>query len=250
MEHTLYTLVTGASSGLGQSAAVRLSGARNLILHGRNQGRLEQTLRMCRNLDRHIVWPFDLNNPGGLAASLAPMLATSNRSIEAFVHCAGMVTVLPMRSVDCAAMQKIMNVNFLSAAEIVHLLLTKKVNNHKLTNILFISSIWSQFGARGHGSYCASKAALDGLMRTLAVELAPDVRANSILPGAIRTSMASTGFDDPSILKKLEQDYPLGTGQPDDISAVIEFVLSDKARWVTGQQIVIDGGRTVNMSLK
>ncbi len=245
-----YTLVTGASSGLGRCAAVRLSGERNLILHGRNSERLGETLGMCNHPERHIVWPFDLKNPDELAASLAPLLAGSGRSVEAFVHCAGMVTVLPMRSVDYRTAREIMNVNFFSAAEIVHLLLKKKVNNQRLTNILFISSIWSRFGARGHSAYCASKAALDGLMRALAVELAPAIRVNSILPGAIRTSMAAQGFDDPSIVEKLERDYPMGTGQPEDIAGAIEFVLSGKARWLTGQEIVVDGGRTINMSLK
>jgi NAD(P)-dependent dehydrogenase (short-subunit alcohol dehydrogenase family) len=191
-----------------------------------------------------------MKNPGELADSLTPLLAASGRSVQAFVHCAGMVTVLPMRSVDYRIAQEIMNVNFFSAAEIVHLLLKKKVNNHRLTNILFISSIWSRYGARAHGAYCASKAALDGLMRALAVELAPAIRVNSILPGAIRTSMAAQGFDDPAILEKLERDYPMGTGLPEDIADAIEFALSGKARWLTGHEFVVDGGRTVNMSLK
>jgi NAD(P)-dependent dehydrogenase (short-subunit alcohol dehydrogenase family) len=250
MDPALYTLVTGASSGLGRCAAVRLSGEHNLILHGRSPDRLAETLAMCHHPERHIVWPFDLKSPGELAASLAGLLAGSGRAVEAFVHCAGMVTVLPMRSVDYRTAQEIMNVNFFSAAEIVHLLLKKKVNNQRLTNILFISSIWSRFGARGHSAYCASKAALDGLMRALAVELAPAVRVNSILPGAIRTSMAAEGFDDPSIVETLQRDYPMGTGLPEDIADAIECVLSGKARWLTGQEIVVDGGRTVNMSLK
>jgi NAD(P)-dependent dehydrogenase (short-subunit alcohol dehydrogenase family) len=249
MDTLLHTLVTGASSGLGRSAAVRLSRERNLILHGRNRERLEETLRMCLHPERHVVWEFDLKHPGELAGSLTPLLAASGRAVESFVHCAGMVTALPMRSVDYSVAQEIMNVNFFSAAEIVHVLLKRKVNGQRLTDILFISSIWSRFGARAHSAYCASKAALDGLMRALALELAPGIRVNSILPGAIRTSMAAEAFADPIIVDKLNRDYPLGLGKPDDIADAIEFVLSQKARWLTGQEIVIDGGRTVNMSL-
>ena len=117
MELVPYTLLTGASSGLGRSAAVRLSQGRSLILHGRNPERLHETLGMCAHPERHLVWPFDLQNPGELAASLTPLLADAGRCAEAFVHCAGMVTVLPMRSVDYRAAQQIMNVNFFSAAE-------------------------------------------------------------------------------------------------------------------------------------
>lgn len=205
---------------------------------------------MCETPERHVSWSFDLKNVEELARSLAPMLADADRAVEAFLHCAGTVTVLPMRSVDYRVAQQIMDVNFFSAVEIVNLLLKKKINSQRLTNILFISSIWSRFGARGHSAYCASKAALDGLMRALAVELAPVIRVNSILPGAMQTTMAERGFADPEIVVKFKEDYPIGIGQPEDIAGVIEFILSPKARWLTGQQIVIDGGRTVNMSLK
>ena len=247
-ELVVHTLITGASSGLGRAAAVRMSSSRALILHGRNIDRLEETRRMCEHPEHHVIWPFDLKLVSGLAASLTPLLAEAGRAVEAFIHCAGMVTVLPMKSIDHRVAQEIMNVNFFSAVEIVNLLLTKKINNGRLTNIVFISSIWSQFGARGHSDYCASKAALDGLMKALAVELAPAVRVNSILPGAIQTTMAGQGFADAAIAEKLRRDYPMGLGQPGDIAESIEFVLN--ARWLTGQQIVIDGGRTANMSLK
>lgn len=250
MNPALYTLITGASSGLGRAAALRLSSQRNLILHGRDRARLDDTRQACKEPERHVVWPFDLKNVGELASSLSPLLAESGRAVEGFVHCAGMVTVLPMRSVDHRVAQEIMNVNFFSAVEIIHLLLKKKVNSQQLANIVFISSIWSRFGARGHAAYCASKAALDGLMRALAVELAPAVRVNSILPGAIQTNMAAEGFSDPEIAARLERDYPMGVGRAGDIAGTIEFLLSADARWLTGQEIVMDGGRTVNMSLK
>jgi NAD(P)-dependent dehydrogenase (short-subunit alcohol dehydrogenase family) len=247
---TLYTLITGASAGLGRAAAVRLSREQRLILHGRDLRRLEETRRLCNSPDSHVTWAFDLEQVSELAGSLGPLLAENGRAVSAFVHCAGMVTVLPMRSVDYRVAQRIMNVNFFSAVEITNLLLKKKVNGSHLSSILFVSSIWSQFGARAHSAYCASKAALDGLMRALAVELAPAVRVNSLLPGAIETSMAAQAFDDPVILDRLKRDYPMGLGRPEDVADSIEFILSPKARWLTGQQVVVDGGRTVNMSLK
>ncbi len=86
-------------------------------------------------------------------------------------------------------------------------------------------------------------------MRALAVELAPAVRVNSILPGAIRTPMSETTFADPAIVEKLNKDYPLGVGAPEDIAEAVAFVLSPRSRWLTGQEFVIDGGRTANMSL-
>jgi NAD(P)-dependent dehydrogenase (short-subunit alcohol dehydrogenase family) len=250
MNLTSATLITGASSGLGRASALRLSCERTLILHGRNLDRLEETRLQCHNPERHILWPFDLKNIGNLSDSLAHVLEESSLSVEAFVHCAGMVTVLPARSIDHRIAHEIMTVNFLSAVEIINTLLKKKLNQGGLSNIVFISSIWARFGARGHSAYCASKSALDGFMRALAVELAPATRVNSILPGAIQTSMAEGGFADPAIVERLRQDYPLGTGRPDDVASAVEFVLSSGARWLTGQEIVLDGGRTINASLK
>ncbi len=250
MDPASATLITGASSGLGRATALRLARERRLILHGRDLDRLEETRLQCHDPERHVIWPFDLKNIGNLSDTLAHLLAERTLSVEAFVHCAGMVTILPARSIDHRIAHEIMTVNFLSAVEIVNTLLKKKVNSGRLSNIIFVSSIWARFGARGHSAYCASKSALDGFMRALAVELAPAARVNSILPGAIQTSMAEGGFADPAIAEKLRQDYPLGTGRRTTSLPPSNSILSPGARWITGQEIVLDGGRTINASLK
>jgi len=132
--------------------------------------------------------------------------------------------------------------------EITRTLTRKNLNARQLCSIIFISTIAAQFGAKGLSAYSASKAALDALMKSLAVELAPDVRANSVLPGAVRTPMTEPLFNDPDTAARLLRDYPLGIGLPSDVVNVVEFLLSDKAGWITGQQIVVDGGRTANIS--
>jgi NAD(P)-dependent dehydrogenase (short-subunit alcohol dehydrogenase family) len=85
-------------------------------------------------------------------------------------------------------------------------------------------------------------------MRALAVELAPEVRVNSVLPGAVETAMTKQVFADPEVAPRVSAEYPLGTGKPGDIAAAVEFLLSEDARWITGQQLVVDGGRTVNIT--
>jgi NAD(P)-dependent dehydrogenase (short-subunit alcohol dehydrogenase family) len=159
-----------------------------------------------------------------------------------------MLQVLPLRSIGMDHAQQVMNTNVLSAMEITRLLTRKNVNQKNLSRIVFISTTASQFGAKGFTAYCASKAALDGLMRALAVELAPQVRVNSVLPGAVQTPMTQAMFDDPELGPRLTRDYPLGVGQMSDIVNAVEFLLSDKSRWMTGQQMVVDGGRTINIS--
>jgi NAD(P)-dependent dehydrogenase (short-subunit alcohol dehydrogenase family) len=245
-----YTLITGASSGIGRAIAVRLSGTRHLILHGRDLPRLEAARRACAEAQNHQIWPYDLRAVEGLADGLSVLLGTASAGVEAFVHCAGVAHVLPARSAGIEAVRESLNVNYVAAQQIVATLLKKRSNRAALRNVVFISSIWSRFAARGHSLYCASKAALDGMMRALAVELAPEVRVNSILPGAVRTPMAEGGLSDPEIAAGLRRDYPLGIGEPEDVAGAVEFLLSAEARWMTGQQVTLDGGRTVNMSLK
>ena len=247
---TAYILVTGASSGLGREIAVRFSQGHRLILHGRNQEGLEVTRAACLDPARHLIWNQDLSNLDDLSSSLADRLKQSDACVVSFIHCAGAVKVLPVRSTTHQVAQSILNVNFLAAVEIINLLLKKRINQDNLRDILFISSIWSVFGSKAHATYCASKAALDGYMRALAVELAPKIRVNSILPGAIHTTMAAAGFQDPEILANLERDYPLGLGKPEDIANMAVFIISPAARWITGQQLIVDGGRTTNMSLR
>ncbi len=87
-------------------------------------------------------------------------------------------------------------------------------------------------------------------MKSLSVELAPGIRVNSILPGGVRTPMSEYALNDPAIIERIKVDYPLGLGETSDIANLVEFLLSEKARWITGQQFIIDGGRTANMSQK
>ncbi len=244
-----YTLITGASSGIGRAIAVRQSEHAPLILHGRDAERLQETRRLCKG-DGHLIWSYDLKRVEFLTGSLVRFIQENQITVRGFVHSAGMVTILPSRSIGHAAVDDIFRVNFVSAVEIVSVLLKKRVNPDKPRSFVFISSIWSRYGARGYGLYCASKAALDGYMRALAVELAPETRVNSLLLGAVNTPMARAGMADPEILANVENQYPLGVGRPDDAASAAAYLLSDEARWITGQQFVVDGGRTANMSLK
>jgi NAD(P)-dependent dehydrogenase (short-subunit alcohol dehydrogenase family) len=182
-----FTLITGASSGIGRAIAKRLAHSHRLILHGRDHVRLEETRISCVNPELHLLWTFDFRNAALVTQALSELLAEHSAAVDSFVHCAGAVHVLPARSAGVEAVLESLNVNYVAAQQIIATLLKKRINSGRLRNVVVISSIWSQFGARGHSLYCASKAALDGMVRALAVELAPDVRVNSVLPGAVPT---------------------------------------------------------------
>lgn len=248
MDPNTATLITGASSGTGRRIAVQLSQSRRLILHGRDAARLLETRALCHRPDEHLLWNFDLRKGEEIELSLKSLIESNRLAIDGFVHSAGTLTIQPLRLVERAPAREILDVNFMAAVEILRLLVRKKINGGHLRGVVFISSTASKFGARGFSVYCASKGALDAFMRAAAVELAPDVRVNSVLPGATRSAMTETMLNDAELKTRMEAGYPLGIGDPDDIAGAVEFLLSDKARWITGHELVVDGGRTVNMT--
>jgi NAD(P)-dependent dehydrogenase (short-subunit alcohol dehydrogenase family) len=138
--------------------------------------------------------------------------------------------------------------NIYSAVLILKVLTNRKFNGVALKSAVMISSNISNFGAKAHSIYGASKAGLDGLMRNLAVELAPRIRINSILPGAVRTEMTEAIFKDQETAERIKATYPLGFGESNDIFEMVDFLLSEKSRWITGQQFAVDGGRTINIT--
>lgn len=241
-------LITGASSGIGAATAIRLSKSYRIILCGRDDKRLNEVLHQCEGAD-NLIWQFDLGNVDLLESSLKQLLADNNICVHYLVHCAGYIKHLPVKSISVSEFETSFRINVISAALILKTLCSKRVNGGQLQSVVLISSNISNFGAKAHAIYSASKAALDGFMRSTAVELAPKVRVNSILPGALRTRMTENIYSNEETVKRMEETYPLGAGETDDIATSVKFLLSDESKWITGQQLTVDGGRTINLSV-
>lgn len=217
-----------------------------MVLCGRKLQQLNETKNECKNSLDHLIFDYDLSNIQNLEDSLTTFIANNQIVISKFIHCAGALQIQPLKTTDLDTIQTEMNVNLVSATLIVKTLINKHKNQSALNNIVFISSNISNRGAKGFSIYSATKSGLDGLMRSLSVELAPKVRVNSILPGGIETEMTKAIFKVNGNSK--EYLYPLGYGKPNYIADCVEFLLSNKSSWITGQQIVVDGGRTINIS--
>jgi len=248
MENKECILITGASSGMGREMAIQFSSVFRVILNGRDVERLEETRRLCTNPGEQLLWPCDLSDVGEIETVFANFLCESNLRVNYFVHCAGFMKTYPLKMVTATLFQNTFNVNVIAGALLVKVLMNRKVNDRALKSVVFISSNISNFGAKAFSVYGASKGAVDSLMRSLAVELAPQVRVNSVLPGGVRTTMTEHMYQDEDLVNRMAAVYPLGLGEVKDIYMAVNFLLSDAARWVTGQQFTVDGGRTINIT--
>jgi NAD(P)-dependent dehydrogenase (short-subunit alcohol dehydrogenase family) len=240
-----FTLITGASSGFGHSIALKLASSGPLLLAGRSAEKLEALRNACEAPERHLLWVRDLSRLDGLSEELVSLLASKGISIGRFIHSAGVISIQFARACEMESVVRLFNVNLFSAMEIIRPLVQKKVNKQALRSITFISSIATRVGAGGYSFYAASKGAVNALSLSLAVELAPAVRVNAVLPGIIGTEMNRQHFANPDFVASLRATHPLGLGRPEDVADAVEFLASDRARWITGQEIVVDGGRSV-----
>lgn len=241
-------LITGASSGMGREMAIRFSERYRVIVNGRNLERLQETVAMCQNPDHHMIWQYDLSNIDELEDSLTSFLKGKGITVDYYVHCAGMMKNYPIKMVNVSLLQQTFNTNVFSAELITKMLVNKRLNNGAVKSIVYISSNINGFGAKAHSVYGASKGALDAMMKSLAVELAPNIRVNSVLPGAVKTALTEHIFEDEELIDRMKATYPLGLGTTADIYEAVNFLLSESARWITGQQITVDGGRTANIT--
>lgn len=240
MEH--YILITGASSGMGALCAKHFSNSHRLIMASENLEMLQDVLKECANPKQHILWHCNFaTERENIVQSLTNLLKDHDAVVDQYVHFAGLTKLLPLKTFSIPNIDLIFNVNFFSILEIMKALL-KKSNVKALSNVVLISALVSERGNVGNSIYAASKGAMNSLVYTLARELAPDIRINALLPGAIETPMSKNL--DADYIAEMTKDTPLGWGQPQDVVNYVEFLLSDKAKWITGQTLFVDGGRS------
>lgn len=234
-------LVTGASSGIGRATAIECSkmGAK-VVITARNEERLRNTLEALEG-DGHQMILCDLTNEDDLNALVEAAL-----ELDGVVFNAGINKLVPIRQLKEVDLRNIFAVNTFSPI----MLLQKLTKKKKIVNdasVVFTSSI-SGIGAAavGESMYIASKGAISSFVKAAALEFAKKgIRVNAVCPGMVKTDM-SDAYD----LNEGDNDdmknYPLGRyATPEDIAWAIIYLLSNASNWVTGTNMVIDGGLTV-----
>lgn len=238
-------LVTGASSGIGRETAIRLSrvGA-DLVVMGRDETRLAATLADLDAGDHQTrVGALD---DADMVADLVSDLAKALGPLHGVFHSAGSSLVLPAKLTKNRHLDEVFGAGFRGAFGIARAAAKKNVIADG-GSLVFMSSVSSSRGRQGMVAYSAAKAAVDGMVRALATELAArGIRANSIIAGAVETQMHSDFVQsvDETLAANYRNLHLLGFGSPGDIANAAIFLLSDASRWVTGASMAVDGGYT------
>jgi NAD(P)-dependent dehydrogenase (short-subunit alcohol dehydrogenase family) len=223
----LTTVVIGGASGIGAATAA------DLAAHG------------------HTVVIADLNPPADGPGNVIRVDVADEESVAALfdqvgpftgvVNCAGVSTLAPIVEHDAAEFRRVLDVNLTGAFLVV------KHAGQRIADggaIVSLSSLNARQAGTGMVAYCAAKAGLVMLTEVAALELgARGIRVNAVSPGLVVTPLTAPAMDIPGIREDYLENTPLGrSGEPREIAALIRFLLSDDAAWITGENVDINGG--------
>lgn len=241
-------LVTGSGRGIGRAIAVRFAkeGAKVLVNDLHDDEEAMETLRQIKEVggECHFV-QADIAKVENVQRLVLQCIEAFGQ-LDVLVNNAGVEVHAPFWEVTEAQYDLVMNVNlkamfFLSQAFAQYI---KTNNRHGV--IVNNSSVHEELPFPNFTAYCASKGGVQMVMRNLAVELAPfNIRINNVAPGAIRTPINSNLLQKPELIASLQNNISLGRlGEPEDVAAVIAFLASEDAKYVTGSTYYVDGGLT------
>jgi NAD(P)-dependent dehydrogenase (short-subunit alcohol dehydrogenase family) len=239
-----WIVVTGASSGIGREIAKALValGAR-VVLVGRDAEALE-TARREAGADNARVQIIDLSDTDRIGPAIRDVAERTGK-IFGLVHAAGVAPTLPLSATKPARVRAAMDVNYVAGIELARAIADRATITEEGGSLLFIASVYAHLGAPGQIAYCGTKGAIVASARAMALELAPRrIRVNTISPGFVETDMTR---ESTSRLTREQWDgiaamHPLGVGGTGDVARAATFLLHPANRWITGTDLVIDGG--------
>jgi NAD(P)-dependent dehydrogenase (short-subunit alcohol dehydrogenase family) len=243
-------VVTGATSGIGHACAVAFAneGAK-IVCVGRNEDALKEVAQEIRNAGAEaLTIRADLSNETEADHVIDQAINTFG-GVDVLVNAAGFLTTGTIENTSQAAWDEMMNVNVRAVFRLMQNALPSLIDRRG--NIVNVSSVTGLRSFPGVLAYCVSKAAVDQLTRCSALELAAKgVRVNAVNPGVVVTEIHKRGGMNTeayaAFLEHSKSTHPLGrTGRPEEIAALVLFLASDEAAWITGGTYSIDGGRAL-----
>lgn len=236
-------LITGASSGIGKAVAQECAAAgATCIITARNEERLSVTLNSLDG-EGHQYMLADLSN-----SECIETIVEQLPKLDGVVSCAGIVETKILKFTEEDDLLRLFNTNAFSSIRLIRTLVQQK-KLKKEASIVIISSISGvKCGYLGGSIYGATKGALEGFTKAIALELAPQkIRVNTITPGMVETSLLKDSEIDSELLEADKQKYPLKRyGNPEEVGYSAVYLLSDATKWMTGTSLLIDGGYTLN----
>lgn len=239
-------LVTGSSQGIGQAIAIRLAQAgADIVINYRSHAEgAEETKAKVEAIGRKgLIIKADL----GIVSDVRQMVEFAVQhfgKLDILVNNAGLEKNAAFWQVTEEDYDNVLNVNlkgvfFATQAIVQHLRATNRPGK-----IINISSVHEELPFPHFTTYCASKGGMKMMMRNLAVELGPlGITVNNVAPGAIATAINKSLMSDPQKLNAVVENIPLGRmGQPEDVAAMVAFLASSDADYITGSTFYVDGG--------
>ncbi|MGP9679923.1 SDR family NAD(P)-dependent oxidoreductase [Halomonas sp. AOP27-A1-41] len=232
-------LVTGASQGIGLAAACALAQAgANVTLLARGKQTLNEAVAALQNAGHNAeALALDVGDQTAVTQHLA------EQTFDILVNNAGTNRPKPLNDVTTDDYAAVMDLNVRACYFITQ---TVVANMPAGGSVINMSSQMGHVGATNRSLYCASKSAVEGMTRAMAVELGPrHIRVNSICPTFIETAMTRSYFDEPGFLESVIANIPLGRlGQVEDMMGPVVFLASPSAALITGSALMVDGGWT------
>jgi NAD(P)-dependent dehydrogenase (short-subunit alcohol dehydrogenase family) len=231
-------IIFGASSGLGEATAKLLeSEGYNVLVSARRQEKLQLIQQKANN-----IFPCDVTDYESIEKSISAMVQAHGK-IKSIVYCSGIQYIAPLRLNKMENVEALFKTNILGLVNVLRIFSSKRVASFNDSSLIAVSSIAGQKPEPGILAYSATKAALNNLIIGAAKEIAP-IRVNGVSPGFLDTEMtqAFNNIYTDKFVEDLQNRYPLGLPTVDDVSNMISFLISSKARKITGQTIDVDGG--------
>lgn len=223
-------LIIGASSGMGKQLALQLSSENHVYATY-----MKSFSADLENVSFHYL---DVLSP-------QPDIDFIPDILHGFVYCPGSITLKPFSKLSLNDFESDFQINFLGIVKLLHQILPNLRRAEQASVVLF-SSVAVQLGMPFHSSIAASKGAIEGFTRAMAAEFSPKIRVNAIAPSLTDTPLAESLINTEVKLMNMASKHPLQRiGKPEDIAHMVEFLLSNKSSWITGQIFHIDGGMGV-----